>query len=516
MGADMRKKRDVIIVVVGFLVYGVLVLYPVLPVLIKGLNPAYLGVLLNSRRMNILLRTLFFSGCVAIIVSLLGFLIASAVTLQKRYLDVLFGIMVSFMVLPAYIQAMGWSEFGAKVLNKPVMTGPVISTLVQSMYMLPLAMLVCYISMQQISVHYFNHSWMDASELKGGFQTIIKLNRKSIVMAAGIVFLLCLNDYVIPSLFAYNTYPVELMAMFSSGMKVEEVITAALPIMVLSMVIVLSIFGMYIGYFEGQDLTDGLLKIRMHQHPLMIVLVSIVFALQVLVPGIWLITGIDSMKDMIDALLKSNTEILFSFLTAFVASIVMIIISLLLAYGSLLNQKLRLLMAMMMVMQFAIPGTIHGLMTVAHYNDMPDWYYYSIVPTVHVYILRFLPIVYLILLLGMTAMRKEDFYAIQMETKSHFAILVNVVIPQIRYVMLIAGLIGFALSMGELSGSILTVPPGYATLTVTIYNYMHYGNSHVVMGLALFTLLFDVFLLGLGWMLIRQIGSRQKLYTLIR
>lgn len=507
----MRRNRDVHIVAVGLLVYGVVVLYPVLPVIIKGLNVTYFDILINSRRMKILLRSLIFSVGVATFVSSLGFFVASAVTLQKKYLGMVFGIMLSFVLLPGYIQAMGWTEFGAEVLKLPVMNGPVISLLVQSMYMLPIALLVCYICIQQTSEDYFNVSWLDASDLKGGFQTIVRLNRKSVVIAGGIVFLLCLNEYSIPSLFAYNTYPVELMTMFSSGMQIEEVVTAALPIVVLSTVILLTVFKMYMGYFEGQDLTDGMLNIYIDKHPMMIGSVIIVFVIQVLIPGIWLIAGIDSMKDIVDAIQKSWTEIRFSFLSAGVAAVVMVMISLLLAYGAMLSAKFRSLMTMMMVMQFAIPGTVHGLITVGHYNVMPDWIYYSMLPTVHLYILRFLPLVYLIILMGLTALSKEDLYAVQLETTSHTAVITGVIMPQIRYVMLIAGVIGFALSMGELSGSILTVPPGNATLTVTIYNYMHYGNGQVVLGLALFTLFFDACLLGSGWVMLRKISNIHRL-----
>jgi iron(III) transport system permease protein len=44
------------------------------------------------------------------------------------------------------------------------------------------------------------------------------------------------------------------------------------------------------------------------------------------------------------------------------------------------------------------------------------------------------------------------------------------------------GLVG-ALTMGELSATLLVVPPGHSTLVLRIYNYLHYGASQTVAGL---------------------------------
>jgi iron(III) transport system permease protein len=43
----------------------------------------------------------------------------------------------------------------------------------------------------------------------------------------------------------------------------------------------------------------------------------------------------------------------------------------------------------------------------------------------------------------------------------------------------------FALTLGELGATLLVAPPGYATATMRIYNYLHYGASQTVAGLSL-------------------------------
>ncbi len=52
-------------------------------------------------------------------------------------------------------------------------------------------------------------------------------------------------------------------------------------------------------------------------------------------------------------------------------------------------------------------------------------------------------------------------------------------------------------SLGELSGTMMVIPPGKSTLAVTIYNYLHYGSSEVVAMLVALIFVSIVFLIGL-------------------
>jgi iron(III) transport system permease protein len=48
-----------------------------------------------------------------------------------------------------------------------------------------------------------------------------------------------------------------------------------------------------------------------------------------------------------------------------------------------------------------------------------------------------------------------------------------------------AACVVFALAAGELGATLVVAPPGQATLTMRIYNYLHYGASQTVAGLCL-------------------------------
>jgi ABC-type Fe3+ transport system permease subunit len=57
------------------------------------------------------------------------------------------------------------------------------------------------------------------------------------------------------------------------------------------------------------------------------------------------------------------------------------------------------------------------------------------------------------------------------------------------------GLLAAVLSSAELGATLLLLPPGAGSLTIRIYNYLHYGQSDVIAGLCL---VLYVVALGLG------------------
>jgi iron(III) transport system permease protein len=55
----------------------------------------------------------------------------------------------------------------------------------------------------------------------------------------------------------------------------------------------------------------------------------------------------------------------------------------------------------------------------------------------------------------------------------------------------------FAFTLSELGSTLLVAPPGRQTVTLRIYNYLHYGDSQAVTGLCLLTALLAV---GAGYL----------------
>lgn len=75
----------------------------------------------------------------------------------------------------------------------------------------------------------------------------------------------------------------------------------------------------------------------------------------------------------------------------------------------------------------------------------------------------------------------------------------------IRLPLLVPGLasaacISFALSLGELGATLMVVPAEMSSLTIRIYNYMHYGATSEVAGLCLLMSLLTLISGSLAWL----------------
>ena len=65
----------------------------------------------------------------------------------------------------------------------------------------------------------------------------------------------------------------------------------------------------------------------------------------------------------------------------------------------------------------------------------------------------------------------------------------KIIIPQLKGSAVTAFFLVFICCFGELSATLLLVPPGRETIAVKIYNLMHYGADDMVASLCLFIIM---------------------------
>ena len=71
--------------------------------------------------------------------------------------------------------------------------------------------------------------------------------------------------------------------------------------------------------------------------------------------------------------------------------------------------------------------------------------------------------------------------------------------------MVSAGILA-ALTLAELGATLIVAPPGHATITMRIYNYLHYGSSSDVAGLCLMVTVLTL-VVCTGTILALRVGS---------
>ena len=157
----------------------------------------------------------------------------------------------------------------------------------------------------------------------------------------------------------------------------------------------------------------------------------------------------------------------------------------------------------------AIPGPILGLSVVRGLNQ-PDVdilsYLYddTIFAAWLVLSIRTFPFAYLICQFAIRTIDQQILDSASVEGVSHFRQLLHVVLPILGPQLIGAWLICLVWAMGELSATILAVPPGVTTLAIRIFNLVHYGVEDRLAGICLFQILVFVPLAVVGIKMIRQ------------
>ena len=162
----------------------------------------------------------------------------------------------------------------------------------------------------------------------------------------------------------------------------------------------------------------------------------------------------------------------------------------------------------------AIPGPVVGLAVIALLNqpDVPPlrWLYdRSIAAPWLAQTWRGLPLALLVLLAALRSVPSEVLESAALDGARWPTTLVRIVLPMRFGAFAGAWLAAFALALAELDASVLTVPPGMETLTIHIFNLLHFSVEDQVAGICLTLFLgFEIGTILLGGLLGRRAFRR--------
>ena len=159
----------------------------------------------------------------------------------------------------------------------------------------------------------------------------------------------------------------------------------------------------------------------------------------------------------------------------------------------------------------ALPGPTIGLSIIAllnrrQFTPLVMLYDQSILAPVLAVAVRAFPIVVLILWYSFSTLARDTSEAAASEGAAWWTTLLRVVVPQRLGAIVCAWLIAATIGVGELSATILVLPPGVTTLSNRTFTLLHYGVTDQLAGLCLAQLL----LVAVMALLVLRIGVRQR------
>lgn len=488
------------------------------------------GDLLSARRLELLARSAGQALAVAAGATLLGTLAALLLWTWQAGRSQHFPSAVRWLIfllapLPPYIHALAWMALADAVgAAGTAGRGVVMSAWVQVMAYLPLATALALVGLESVESGQVEAARLARPDLQALSRVILPLAAPAILTGSGLCFLLSLTDYSVPSLFQVNTYPLEIFSEYSASSLPARAFVLALPLLLLTGLATLLLVG---GLRQTADQSSGSAGSAgrtgqarsagtAFQWPgWLTVLVGASLAAwlaQVGAPLGVLLVQTGSWASFHQSVLEARGEIGFTLLTATAAGLLCLPLGLALS-GELRCKGLRGWLGWFLVLApLAVPAPLVGIGLIAVWNrDLPVAVYGSAWMPVLAMLARFSA---LAALLALAQARRTDsrlFEAADIFQPGLLKTWLEVRLPLLAPGLLAAAGVVFVLSAGELGATLIVASPGQATLTMRIYNYLHYGASGTVAGLCLLMALASV---GMGAAAALVFGRRRKVEEL--
>jgi iron(III) transport system permease protein len=449
----------------------------------------------SGRSMLLLVKSTIYAAVCAVSALLIGILYAMAIPRFSRGLSrAMIVLIIALLPIPPYIHALAWNNvlfaFNTLVSGTSyqpfALQGWVMAWWVQVMAFLPFACLIGIIALHAISRDLIDAARVVSPDITVLSKIMIPISYPLLSAGFGFLFLLGITEYSVPSLFSVDTYALDIFAAFSATNAIAIACAAALPLIAVAVcVLVFCQPGIRaLGEFPGwtgkgsSQLKDWPAWFSVLEYSAVILIV-----LQVGVLIFGTAGSVGSLPGVGAAISTSGIEIVYSLEIGILA----VLIGIPLAAGivSLMPKEkyLKSVFWILVTLSLAIPSSLIGMGLLTLFATTPPGPVTSLFLPVLAGIVRFLPVAIIIISAQVHMIDPVLLDAARFLGGIGSASYRRVVAPMIAPGIFIAAVFLFALTLGELGATLLVAAPGHQTLTMKIYNYLHYGSFSAVAGL---------------------------------
>jgi iron(III) transport system permease protein len=523
---SLSAERVVYALVTGLFFF--LVLCPSLGLIVDFVQACMAGsldfispLLLSSRQGGLLVSSIGLAAAVAGAGVLIGILIVSALwSISQKALMVILLTLLALAGIPSYIHALTWSAAITSIGGiLPVIspTGWAISFWVELMALLPIAIFLSWVAFASVDTRLTDAGRVFKTDWEVFLTIQLPLAAPALGAALGFLFVICCSDYSVPSLFGADVYALEIFAQYSASNIASQALLYSLPLLIITLVVMVSCRS----GIRTLAQTPNWLSARFGNPPrypasfrVLQAIAVIIVITQIAVLFFGLISTSGSWDTFVSSVSRAGNELQFSLITA----LLVILISLPLALAAANELKkpgIRGTFAWILVLvPLAIPAPLVGIGLISFWNGpllaVP---YPGMLMPVLVAVSRFAPIAAIILFVQLRFIDPLLFDAAAVFSKSQLKTWTQIRLPLLSPGLLVTAGILFALTLAELGATLIVAPPGHATLTMRIYNYLHYGAAGEVAGLCLMITILTL-VAGTGailslWWLYNRSGASQ-------
>jgi iron(III) transport system permease protein len=466
------------------------------------ISSADLLAVFSARKLILLLNSLALAGSVAITGVILGVIAASALWVRDfRLARILRWLLLATVVLPPYLHVLTWTSLFDRInlflanhsLPELPFGGWLGSWWVQSIAFLPIAILVSQAGFDLVGKELVEAARLQRPDLAVLKKIALPLAAPLVLAAGGLLFLLSLMDYSIPYIFGKNVYALDIFADFSAHNQPGLALLNALPLALIALPVVLLALGGIRTLAISAQRADRQWAVAprwpdwLRGAQIFVVLILIAAASA---PLVTLIRMSGSPGDLANSLANGSQESLYTLATALLAGLICLPFALAAAQALANAGRANPFWWLLTLSCLALPPALVGIGQIALWNHPLLQGVYGHTPIVILTdMARFTPLA--AVLLASQERRSDPLLrdAARLFQKNQAHGWLRVRLPLLGSGLLAAASIVTVLSAGELAATLIVIPPGQATLTLRIYNFLHYGSPEAVAGLSLFLVL---------------------------
>lgn len=293
--------------------------------------------------------------------------------------------------------------------------------------------------------------------------------------AALMTFLLALNNFAVPTLFQARVWPTDVWLEYSTRFDTRAALWNCWPILVLSLVVLLSIARRPVAWRAAPRPTPGELLARrlgapwaggIHAASALVIAISVAFPLAAI------FLGPQTWTELLPAIRAAGPAVGWSLLYA--GSTATLVMALGIAWHA---HRWPALLAL----SFVLPGVFVGIGLI-HLFNRPGWeaFYGSAGLVILAFLIRYGFVGWAVAGRIWTASDPRLRDTARSEGAGFWGVWRHAVLPQASHALFGAWYAVFVLSLWDVETMILIVPPGGESLGMRIFNLLHYGhNAHV-------------------------------------
>lgn len=444
----------------------------------------------SVRQILLLARSVLFSAWVAAGTSVIGAALAVILIRSKSGKKMLALILPPLIVVPPAIHGINWTATimtAGEWLSRHGLIaaqpgGWFAAGLAEVLSFLPVAIAIAWAGFAMLDTRLLEAGLIYRPESAVLAGIAVRLAMPVLLSGAGVMFLLSLSEYAVPSLFSVNVYALEIFSTYSTGIHPAAAVFTAAPLVAIiaaTLIAVLRAGRRVQAMALSRNASSASVEFgaRVNIAAVIVLLIYFFFPLAVMA------ATAGSLRSLAVAASGARSEMGVTIAIALCTAALCILLGL--AVGRALDRKgpVSAVLWVLACLGFALPAPLIGigLLQVCGFfgywseEFLPVWANTA----------RFLPIAAFV---SFAMYRRADtglLEAGRVFAHSRLHALLHVTLPLMLPGLVISGATCFSFTMGELGATLLVAAPGHATLMMRLYNLLHYGASREVAALCL-------------------------------